>query len=45
MELLLHLQSIGKYVRAMDIVDYIKKPDILIWLKLNKPISLATAQR
>jgi hypothetical protein len=44
-ELLLHLQSIGKYVRAMDIVDYVKKPDVLVRLKLKKPISLATAQR
>jgi hypothetical protein len=45
LELLLYLQSIGKYVRAMDIVDYIKKPDVLVRLKLKKPISLATAQR
>jgi hypothetical protein len=44
-ELLLHLQSIRKYVRAMDIVDYVKKPDVLAQLKLKKPISLATAQR
>jgi len=42
MGLLLHLQSIGKYVRAMDIVDYVKK---LAQLKLKKPISLMTAQR
>ena len=28
----------------MDIVDYVKKPDILASLKLKKPISLVTAQ-
>jgi hypothetical protein len=44
-ELLLHLQGIGKYVRSMDIVDYVKKPDVLARLKLQKTISLATAQR
>ncbi|KAG1761234.1 hypothetical protein EDD22DRAFT_980306 [Suillus occidentalis] len=43
-ELLLYLQGIGKYVRAMDIVDYIRRPDILARLKLKKTISLATAQ-
>ena len=42
--LLLHLQSIRKYVRAMDIVNYVKKLDVLVWLKLKKPISLVTAQ-
>jgi len=44
-ELLLHLQGIGKYVKSMDIVDYLKNPDVLTRLKLKKPISLATAQR
>src|SRR6267154_3573544 len=43
-EFLLHLQGIGKYVRSMDIVDYVKNPDVLTRLKLEKPISLATAQ-
>jgi hypothetical protein len=28
----------------MDIVDYVKKPDILAKLKLKNPISLTTAQ-
>jgi hypothetical protein len=42
-ELLLHLKSIGKYVRAMDIVDYVKKPGVLVRLKLKKPISLTIA--
>lgn len=44
-ELLLHLQGIGKYVKSMDIIDYVKRPDVLTQLKLKKPISLATAQR
>jgi hypothetical protein len=44
-ELLLHLQSIGKYVRAMDIVLYVDRPEVKTQLKLTKTISLATAQR
>ncbi|OAX37477.1 hypothetical protein K503DRAFT_719663 [Rhizopogon vinicolor AM-OR11-026] len=46
-ELLLHrhLQGIGKYVKSMDVVDYIKQPDVLTRPKLEKTISLATAQR
>jgi hypothetical protein len=43
-ELLLHLQGIGKFVRAMDIVDYVRQPDIMAHLKLTKTISLATVQ-
>ncbi|KAG1723857.1 hypothetical protein EDB19DRAFT_1574707, partial [Suillus lakei] len=43
-ELLLHLQGIGKYAKSMDIIDYIKRPDVLAWLKLKKPISLVMAQ-
>jgi hypothetical protein len=43
--LLLHLQGIGKFVRAMDIVDYVRQPDIMAHLKLTKAISLATVQR
>jgi hypothetical protein len=42
--LLLHLQGIGKFIRAMDIVDYVQQPDIMAHLKLTKAISLATAQ-
>ncbi|KIM73867.1 hypothetical protein PILCRDRAFT_99232 [Piloderma croceum F 1598] len=42
--LLLHLQGIGKYVRAMDIVEYVGTPEVLVCLKLTKMISLATAQ-
>ncbi|KAJ8593735.1 hypothetical protein M405DRAFT_730919 [Rhizopogon salebrosus TDB-379] len=45
LELLLHLQSIGKYVRAMDIVEYLDRAEVKLRLKLTKTISLATAQR
>ncbi|OAX30645.1 hypothetical protein K503DRAFT_751027, partial [Rhizopogon vinicolor AM-OR11-026] len=44
-ELLLHLQGIGKYVRAMDIVEYLDREEVKSRLKLTKTISLATAQR
>ncbi|KAG2758100.1 hypothetical protein P692DRAFT_201696756 [Suillus brevipes Sb2] len=44
-ELLLHLQGIGKYVRAMDIVEYLDQAEVKSRLKLTKTISLATAQR
>lgn len=43
-ELLLHLQGIGKFVKAMDIVDYVARPNIMTHLKLTKTISLATAK-
>ncbi|KAG1853648.1 hypothetical protein F4604DRAFT_1933049 [Suillus subluteus] len=38
-------QSIGKYVRAQDIVDYLKRPEIQARHGLKKTVSLATAQR
>ena len=41
----LHLQGIGKYVKAEDIVRYCERPDVLGRLKRTKTISLATAQR
>jgi hypothetical protein len=43
----LHLQGIGKYVCAMDIVHYVNRPEVKAQLKLGptKSISLATAQR
>jgi hypothetical protein len=40
-----HLQSIGKFVCAQDIVDYLKDPDIQTHHGFHKPILLATAQR
>ncbi|KAF9240820.1 hypothetical protein BU15DRAFT_31527, partial [Melanogaster broomeanus] len=39
-----HLQSIGKYVRAQDIVDYLDKEDVRTWFGMKKSISLATAK-
>ncbi|KAG1841565.1 hypothetical protein DFJ58DRAFT_707849 [Suillus subalutaceus] len=41
----MHLQSIGKYVRAQDIVDYLAQPNVQQKHGLKKTISLATAQR
>ena len=43
-DLLLHLQEIGKYVSAMDIVHYLDKPKVKTWFNLKKTVSLATAQ-
>ena len=42
--LLLHLQEIGKYVSAMDIVHYLDKTKVKTWFNLKKTVSLATAQ-
>ncbi|KAJ7153288.1 hypothetical protein C8R46DRAFT_864380, partial [Mycena filopes] len=44
-EIALHLQSIGKYVKALDIVHYIDQPEVKKRLGLKKGIHLATAQR
>ncbi|KAJ7665798.1 hypothetical protein B0H17DRAFT_1210803 [Mycena rosella] len=45
-EIALHLQSIGKYVKAMDIVHFIdSRPDLKQKIKRKKEISLAMAQR
>ncbi|KAF7357933.1 hypothetical protein MVEN_00839800 [Mycena venus] len=44
-EIALHLQSLGKYVKALDIVHYIDQPDVKKRLGLKKGIHLATAQR
>lgn len=40
-----HLQGIGKYVRAQDIVEFLDTPDIKIRYGLSKTISLSTAKR
>ena len=40
----LHLQGIGKFVRAMEIVHYLYTPEMKASLKLKKEISCATAQ-
>ena len=44
-EIHLHLQSIGKYVKAMDIVHHLDTPEIKERLDHKKTIDLATAQR
>ncbi|KAH7903859.1 hypothetical protein BJ138DRAFT_1019952, partial [Hygrophoropsis aurantiaca] len=44
-EIQVHLQSIGKFIKAMDIVQYIADPEVRKRHGLKRPISLATAQR
>lgn len=44
-DLLLHLQSCGKYVKAEDIINYVNKPENLEKYGLKTRISLATAKR
>ena len=44
-EIHMHLQGIGKYVKAMDIVHFLDTPEMKVRLKLKKTISLAMAQR
>jgi hypothetical protein len=44
-ELHLHLQGIGKYVAAQDIVDYMATDEMKARVKLKNGISLQTAQR
>jgi hypothetical protein len=41
----LHLQSLGPWIRAQDVVDFVKLPETLAQFELMKPISLATAHR
>ena len=43
-QICLHLQGIGKFVKAMDIVHYLDTPEMKASLKLKKKISHATAQ-
>lgn len=43
-ELLVHLQSLGKYIFAMDIVNYLAQSDVQQCFKLTKTVSLVTAQ-
>ena len=44
-DLLTHLQEIGKYVRAQNIVDYMGREDVKQAYDLKKGVSLATAKR
>ena len=41
----LHLQSLGKYVKAHDIVTYLNRPDVKLKWGLKTTISDATAKR
>ncbi|KAJ3796389.1 hypothetical protein GGU11DRAFT_757552 [Lentinula aff. detonsa] len=41
----LHLQSLGKWIRAEDIVHYVGTPEFQARLKIKKGISVRTAQR
>ncbi|PCH39316.1 hypothetical protein WOLCODRAFT_85577, partial [Wolfiporia cocos MD-104 SS10] len=43
-ELLMHLQSIGKYVCALDIIEYLAVPNIQSQFGLDSTIALLTAQ-
>jgi hypothetical protein len=44
-DILLHLQGIGKYIRAADICDYTSREDVKRTYNLEKGVSLATAKR
>ncbi|KAI0669135.1 hypothetical protein C8Q78DRAFT_977815, partial [Trametes maxima] len=39
-----HLESIGKYVRALDIVEFLAEPLVQEAFSLNKTVALSTAQ-
>lgn len=43
-ELNLHLQTVGKFVKAGDLVQYLSCPDVQEQFQLKKTISLATAK-
>ncbi|KAF8228552.1 hypothetical protein L208DRAFT_1291002, partial [Tricholoma matsutake] len=42
LEISVHLQSIGKYISAMDIVHYLDQPDVKAWHSLKKTITERT---
>ena len=44
-EIHVHLQIIGKFVRAMDLIKFMDTPEMRECTHLKKSISLATAQR
>lgn len=45
LELQIHLRTVGKYVAASDLVQYLDRPEVKQRLKMPKTISLATAKR
>jgi hypothetical protein len=44
-EILTHLQSLGKYVTATAVIDYLKRSDVMQRYRLTKSISTVTAER
>ena len=44
-ELHAHLQGIGKFVKAMDIIDFMDTPEMQLHSGLKKRIDISTAQR
>ncbi|KAF9220789.1 hypothetical protein BS17DRAFT_713456 [Gyrodon lividus] len=42
---ILHLQGIGKYVRLLDILHYLKQQGVKEHLKIKKTPHLSTAKR
>ena len=44
-ELHAHLQSVGKYVKAMDLVDFMDAPEMRLRSGLKKRLDISTAQR
>ncbi|PBK91168.1 hypothetical protein ARMGADRAFT_857619, partial [Armillaria gallica] len=43
-EIHMHLQGLGKYIKAQDIINYLAQPSIQARLRTKKTISLRTAQ-
>jgi hypothetical protein len=39
----LHLQSLGPWIRAQDVVDFVNKPETQVQFRLKKSISLSMA--
>jgi hypothetical protein len=44
-ELHAHLQSVGKYVKAMDLVDFMDAPEMRLCSGLKKRLDISMAQR
>lgn len=44
-ELCEHLRSIGKYVKAQDVIDHLNRPEVKAKYSASLPLSLKTAQR
>ncbi|KAH7905399.1 hypothetical protein BJ138DRAFT_1106018 [Hygrophoropsis aurantiaca] len=44
-DIALHLQSVGKYVRSLDIIHYLEQPGVKLRLKIKKTPHLSTAKK